>query len=155
MSSTRANGFSRRWRAITGAHEACRRALVVSHYHLHVLTQPTPNITAADVERVVRRDYAADRVDEVHKMLGEYGQEDWHPEVDRVRMAILKLAAGNFDELRMHLEIAKRDFRDVLSAAEYPGYTKKWFHIDKLPPHEKQEIIDADWKQYQDWLQRK
>jgi len=104
---------------------------------------------------VVRRDYAADRVDEVHKMLGEYGPEDWHPEVDRVRMAILKLAAGNLAELRMHLEIAKRDFRDVLSEAEYPLYTKKWFRIDTLPADEQQRIIDADWTQYEDWLKRK
>jgi predicted metal-dependent hydrolase len=119
------------------------------------MTQPHPNVTVADVERVVRRDYAADRVDEVHKMLSEYGAEDWHPEVDRVRMAILKLAAGNFEELRMHLEIAKRDFRDVLSEAEYPLYTKKWFRIDTLPADEQQRIIDADWKQYEDWLKRK
>ena len=119
------------------------------------MTQPHPDVTAADVERIVRRDYPADRVDEVLTMLGEYGAEDWHPEVDRVRMSILKLAAGNLEELRMHLEIAKRDFRDVLSVAEYPAYTKKWFHIDKLPPYEKQEIIDADWEQYQDWLNRK
>ena len=119
------------------------------------MTQPHPTVTAADVERVVRRDCPADRVDEVLTILSEYGAEDWHPEVDRVRMAILKLAAGNFEELRMHLEIAKRDFRDVLSEAEYPLYTKKWFHIDTLPADEQQRIIDADWKQYQDWLQRK
>ena len=67
------------------------------------MTQPTPNVTDADVERVVRRDFPAERVDEV-------------------------LATG---------------------------YTKKWFHIDKLPEDEKQRIIDADWKQYQDWLERR
>jgi hypothetical protein len=26
------------------------------------------------------------------------------------------------------------------------------FHIDKLPADERQRIVDADWKQYQDWL---
>ena len=120
-----------------------------------IVTQPTPKITPADVERIVRRDYPAHRVDEVHAMLSEYGGEDWHPEVDRVRLAILKLTAGNLEELRMHIEIAKRDFRDVLSVAEYPAYTKKWLRIDTLPADEQQRIIDADWKQYEDWLKRK
>jgi hypothetical protein len=118
------------------------------------VTQPHPDVTAADVDRVVRRDYPADLVDDVHQMLNEYGQEDWHPEIDRVRMAILKLAAGNLEELRTQVGIAQRDFRDVLSEAEYPLYTKKWFRIDKLPPDEQQKIIDADWKQYQAWLNR-
>ena len=118
------------------------------------MTQPTPTVTAADVDRIVRRDFPADRVDEVHARLIDYGSEEWHPEIDRVRLAVLKLAAGNLEELRMHLGIAKIDFRDVLSAAEYPLYTKKWFHIDKLPPDERQQIIDADWKQYQAWLTR-
>jgi len=119
------------------------------------MTQPHPNITGADVERIVRRDFPADRVDEVFAMLNEYGREDWHPEIDRVRMATLKLAAGSVEQLRMHIGAAKMDFRDVLSVAEYPGYTKKWFRIDKLPEEERQRIIDADWKQYQDWLTRR
>lgn len=118
------------------------------------MTQPHPDVTAADVDRIARRDFPADRIDDVHQMLGEYGSEDWHPEIDRVRMAILKLAAGNLEELRAQVGIAKRDFRDVLSEAEYPLYTKKWFRIDKLPPDEQQKIIDADWKQYQAWLNR-
>jgi hypothetical protein len=118
------------------------------------MTQPHADVTAADVERIARRDYPPDRVDEVLSILDEYGGEDWHPEPDRVRMAVLKLAGGKFDQLRMHIEAAKMDFRDVLSEAEYPLYTKKWFHIDKLPEAERQQIIDSDWKQYQDWLTR-
>ena len=118
------------------------------------MTQPHPDVTAADVDRIVRRDYPADRVDDVHQMLSEYGSEDWHPEIDRVRMAILKMAGGNIEELRMHVGVAKADFRDVLSVAEYPSYTKHWLHIDKLPPDEQQELIDSDWQQYQAWLNR-
>ena len=49
---------------------------------------------------------------------------------------------------------AKGDFRDVLGEAEYPGYTKRMFWIEKLPQDEQQRIIDADWRQSQDWLTR-
>ena len=39
--------------------------------------QPHPTVTGADVERIVQRDFPADRVVEVLAMLGEYGSEDW------------------------------------------------------------------------------
>src|SRR5688572_9487840 len=116
--------------------------------------QPHPNVTSADVEHVVRRDFPAERFAEVMAMLNEYGAEDWQREADRVRLAVLKLAAGSMERLRYEVEGAKRDYRDVLGPAEYPGYGKRVGGREKLPPEEEQRIIDADWKQYQDWLTR-
>lgn len=116
--------------------------------------QPHPNVSSADVERIVRRDFPAERVEEVLALLDEYGTEDWRREPHRVRLAVLKLAAGNMDRLRYQIEGAKRDYRDVLGPAEYPGYGKRWFRIEELPPDERRRIIDADWQQYQDWLSR-
>ena len=117
-------------------------------------TQPTPDVTGADVERIVRRDFAAERAVEVLAMLGEYGEETWQREPDRVRLAVLKLAAGDLQRLRYEIEGAKRDYRDVLGSAEYPGYTKRMFRIGELAQDEQQRIIDADWRQYRDWLAR-
>jgi hypothetical protein len=116
--------------------------------------QPTPTVTNADVERVVRRDFPAERVPEVLAMLDEYGTETWQREPHRVRLAALKLAAGSIERLRYQVEGAKRDYRDVLAPAEYPGYSKRMFRIRDLPQDEQQRIIDDDWKQYQDWLTR-
>jgi len=75
-------------------------------------------------------------------------------ERDRVQLAVLKLSNKNFDDLRRYANWATTDYRDVLGPAEYPGYTKKMFRIDKLPEAERQRIIDADWKQYQEWFKR-
>jgi len=36
-------------------------------------------------------------------------------------------------------------------SAEYPG-TKEMFHLDKASEEEKRRVIDADWRQYNDWL---
>ena len=58
-------------------------------------TQPTPKVTGADVERIVRRDFPADKVSEVLAILDQYGKESWHREPHRVRLAALKLAAGS------------------------------------------------------------
>jgi hypothetical protein len=118
------------------------------------MTQPTPNVTSADVERVVRRDFPVERFVEVMAILKEYGTEEWQREADRVRLATLKLAAGSIERLRFEVEGAKADYRDVLGPAEYPGYGKRVGGRRKLPLEEVERIIDADWKQYQDWLTR-
>ena len=117
-------------------------------------TQPSPTVTGADVERIVRRDFPADRTVEVLAMLDEYGKETWQREPHRVRLAALKLAAGDIKRLRYEIEGAKCDYRDVLGPAEYPGYTKRMFRIGELAQEEQQRIIDADWRQYQEWLTR-
>ena len=70
--------------------------------------QPTPTVSSADVESVVRRDFPADRVAEVLTLLGEYGTESWPRESDRVRLAALKLASGSLDMLSQEIEVAKR-----------------------------------------------
>jgi len=116
--------------------------------------QPIPNVTGADVERIVRRDFPADRAMEVLAMLEEYGKESWQREPHRVRLAALKLAAGDLQRLRDEVDAAKSDYREVLAPAEYPDYTKRMFRIEELPQDEQQRIIDADWKQYQSWLTR-
>jgi hypothetical protein len=114
--------------------------------------QPVPSVSEGDVERVVRRDYSAEQINQVLAALREYGRETWHRERNRVQLAVLKLAAGDLNALHSHLEIAKRDYRDVIAFAEYPGY------FTKVPPNAKPsdpahaEVIDADWKQYQQWL---
>lgn len=117
--------------------------------------QPSPDVTRADVERIVQRDFPADRSAEVLALLDEYGTESWQREPDRVRLAVLKLAAGSLERLRYQIEQAKCEYRDVLGAAEYPRYTKVWFRIDKLPPDERLRVIEADWRQYQDWFTRR
>jgi len=114
--------------------------------------QPIPTVTGVDVERIVRRDYSANRVPEALAILEEYGNAAWHREAHRVRIAVLKLAAGNLQRLRSEMDSAKCDYRDVLAAAEYPGYFKQVPGPGRLRPEEERRIIEADWKQYQDWL---
>lgn len=109
--------------------------------------QPTPNVTRKDVERIARREFP-EFFTEAMAVLEEYTNR----ERDRVQVAVLKLAAGSMQELRRYIEWAKCDWRDVLGPAEYPGYGKKMFRIEKFSLEEKQKIINADWKQYSDWL---
>lgn len=113
--------------------------------------QPIPTLSRADVERVVRRDYPPEQLARVIAILDGYGGKDWQPESDRVHLAALKLAAGDVEELARLLDGC--DYRDLLAAAEYPGYTKRW-DIYRLPTSEFQRTIDEDWAQYVGWLNR-
>ena len=87
-------------------------------------------------------------------MLEEYGTKSWHREACRVRVDAMKLAAGSIERLHYEIEGAKCDYRDIIAAAEYPSYGRRVHGPGQLPPGEVQRIIDADWKQYQDWFRR-
>jgi hypothetical protein len=115
--------------------------------------QPISNVSRADVERVVRREYPPEQFEEVLAILDVYGKADWHREKDRVQLAALKLAGGNADKL-LELICDMQDYRDILVNAEYPAYLKEpqsW----KLPGAEKQRLSKQDRAQYTEWLYRK
>ena len=114
--------------------------------------QPVPKVDRADVERIVRRDFPAGVFEEILGILDRY-QSDHGPSAGaRVHLAALKLADGNREALRKWVEDAQRDFRDVLADAEYPRYMRTV--PGPSQPRNVDEIIEADWRQYQTWLNR-
>lgn len=101
----------------------------------------------------MRRDHP-DNPAEVLELLGQYGVVSWEVEVPRVRLAILRLAAGDMDRLRQQLDYAKRDYRDVLLGAEYLVYAALTLRTPNPSPDESQRAFDDDWRAYQEWLSR-
>ena len=115
-----------------------------------IVEQPVPKVAQADVDRIMHRDYRTD-ADQANTVLRAYGDKPWHREPERVMLACLKLAGGSLVRLREQIEVAKKDFRDVVAQAEYPRFCSEAF-LTKLPPDVTRQIIESDWKQYQDWL---
>jgi hypothetical protein len=60
----------------------------------------------------------------VLELLDTYGVESYERERARVQVAILKLSAGREEKVREYVDVAKRDYRDVLFWAEYPEESK-------------------------------
>ena len=116
--------------------------------------QPIPKVSNDDVKRIVHRDYPQDLYFTIMNILGEYGSESWQREKHRVRLAALKLAHGNIDELRRLIATAKRDYRDIIAPAEYPSYTKNILGLKEKDSNLKQKIIQKDWEQYTNWLRK-
>ena len=118
------------------------------------MNQPIPEVTENDVIRIVHRDFPTKQFDAVMSILNEYGTEDWQRGVNRVRLAVLKLADGDLQALRREIDVARSDYRDVLAYAEYPEYMQKVSPSAELAEVEREKIIRADWTQYQSWLNR-
>lgn len=94
----------------------------------------------------------------VRAELRKYGQETYEREADRVRLAILKLCDARVDRVIELLAAAKRDYRDVLMWAEYPGEGQAlWALRPDLSKEERlklEELRRQDRQQYDDWLKR-
>jgi hypothetical protein len=115
--------------------------------------QPTPQVSSADVERVVARDFPSG-CSHVWEILRGYNSDQGHQETARVCLAALKLAAGNIHRLASEIKNAQRDYRDVLAAAEYPEYCRSVGWSGRVSPAEQERVINADREQYSEWLAR-
>lgn len=105
------------------------------------------------MERIVVREFNTAERPQALAILQEFGKQEWmHPGASRVRLAILKLANGNMTDLRRYTRVAIENFRDVLSQAEYPRYTTE-VGFNATPEYER-KVIDDDWRQYREWLEK-
>ncbi|WP_171189959.1 hypothetical protein [Alienimonas chondri] len=103
---------------------------------------------AADVDRVLARDYAADR-SAVEAALAAAGLG---PDKARVTLAALKVAAGDAERLA---EIAGWDPRDLMMNAEYVAWSRQ--RLPKGTPFCQERfdrISREDFAAYRRWLGR-
>jgi hypothetical protein len=115
------------------------------------LPQPIPKVTRSDVERVAKRDFPPDGTAALDVLRGCHGLSLAAGE-HRVHLAILKLGNSNLERVRFYVDDANCDPRNVLAGAEYPEYARAF--AGSRPLEQQKRIIDSDWKQYQDWLNR-
>ncbi len=115
--------------------------------------QPVPQVSEADIARIVAREFSPKHAAEVVLALGEYRKQSWHREVIRVRVAILKLANGRLDRLSEAIQTATKDYRDVLSQAEYPRYFQE-FSPSENDALKRSKAIAADWRHDEEWLRK-
>jgi hypothetical protein len=116
---------------------------------VRVMNQPVARYNPEDLERIIERDFEPSSVSVARALLSRYGQESWHREVLRVRMACLKCAEGDLAALKREVEDACCDYRDVLVAAEYPRYA------GAKDDEGRKRSIEDDWRELQEWLNRK
>jgi len=111
---------------------------------------------ATVVERKIAAMWPDRDVDEIKAILGRYGAERetvWGRR--RVHLAALKLCDGDLEKLARYVEMANRDYRDVVAFAEYPEEMRLGFvEMGKLSEAEARAVRRRDKQQYQRWLKR-
>ena len=84
----------------------------------------------ADLSAFVEEQFRPTEVQEVLTLLKSYGEKPYHREQQRVRRVIAQNSRGSLDRLRLLVDVAKIDYRDVLlgdrgeerpSGAWHPG----------------------------------
>ena len=85
------------------------------------------------------------------KILAAYGREDFHREVDRVHLGILKLSGADLPAIKQWTGLAGHDFRDLLVEAEF----RLSFGKDRLRatnPQKYQALQKKERDQYDAWI---
>jgi hypothetical protein len=75
--------------------------------------------------------------------VARYGTEPYEYEIERVRLAILKLSEGKLTELQRMTDAAKGDYRDVLMWAEYPEEGKALWSLSPDLTDEQRAELEA------------
>ena len=84
-------------------------------------------------------------------ILGEYGRKEFHLEIPRVHLGILKLAGSDVESVKRWTSLACLDWRDLLIEAEY----RYSFGKDKLRDRDPEEYAKLERKEqneYRQWL---
>lgn len=107
------------------------------------MKQPVPELSEADLTRVVQRDFA-DPSPAMALLTGDYQKLTL-----RAKIAAVKISAGSAEALRGSLEQAEVDERDVIAWAEYPRYMAT--SVETIG-HIRDQSITFDQSEYRSWL---
>ena len=107
------------------------------------------------MQRIIFRDFGGSHAESAISILKDLRSDEETGRLSpRVCLAVLKLADGDADQLRHYTKIAFEDYRDVIALAEYPRYFDEVVNKQVAEPLQ-YAIIDDDWKQYREWLEKK
>jgi hypothetical protein len=85
------------------------------------------------------------------RILSSYGRGSFHPEIERVRLGILKLSGADLSAIERWTQFACSDFRDLLVEAEY----RLSFGKDRLRvanPQKYEALKKKEREQYDAWI---
>ena len=114
------------------------------------MEQFIPQVSVADVDRIIKRDFPSNQHAIILEMIAKAGQG----EKPRIVLACLKNARSDIERLKNQLSEASGYYREIIAEAEYPNYLKKWSRADQLSETEQQKIIESDKLQFLEWFGR-
>lgn len=121
---------------------------------------PEPVSLTDTVRRKVLQSFPAEQTAEVTRVLERecannlpLSDIETSEGIERIRLAVLKVANGNQAEFRKQIDAAKSEWRDVINAAEYPEATKfGLLEYSQLDNQTREQLDKRDREQYLAWL---
>ena len=113
-----------------------------------------PRKISQAVLRKIKNYWPAEDPEKILNILRRYGQDKYEEESPRIQLAVLKLSEGDLEKLEEFVDLAKRDYRDVLAFAEYPEEIRIGFvGMGELSEEEAKALRRRDREQYLSWLE--
>lgn len=111
-----------------------------------------------DYENLLPRVLAAmfpdeDMRQEIIRKLSDYGAESFHHGRARVQLGILRLAWDRPERLDEFIDLACKDYRDLLCAAEYPLSTSD-YRLKDRDPEKYKKFQEEESARYDAWLEQ-
>jgi hypothetical protein len=124
------------------------------------IKQPSISLTDIVLKKVRKSFPEKERVEAIRLLENECGSNllrsnsDTLEGLERIRLAVVKLAQDRLPELRRQIEVAKRDWRDVINWAESPHeFGMDVVTFGKLDENTRRELRARDREQYLAWLE--
>ena len=111
--------------------------------------EPVAHISQKQIVRIVRKDFGNRQHTRILRTLSKYKSETDRDNY-RVWAAILKLSGSRIQKLESNVKKARFDFRDIITAAEYPEYSQ--CALSRISYFTRKRIFLRDWTQYRKWL---
>ena len=109
--------------------------------------------TRKQVIHKIGRVWPGEELDQILRILDQYGMDHSEFNQSRVHLAIIKESEGRVERLPELTSVAKRDYRDIVAWAEYPEEFRMSAAEMKSLSHEgRQAILERDRNQYLRWL---
>ena len=111
---------------------------------------------------IVNRDYASLLPQVMRKLFPEDRRREevegilasaTYNEPERVRLGILRVSDGSFEQMKRLVQLASEDWRDLLCVAEYPLSSKE-HGLREKDPLKYDALLAKEQTQYEDWLKK-
>jgi len=112
--------------------------------------QPAAEISNNELEYLIERDYL-DKSNLVKEKLNKIISNS-HQRKNRISAAVLKIANTDLTKINNLIKMANQDYRDVISAAEYPRAIKTGLTYQN--EDEMKSDFLKDWNEYIEWKEK-
>jgi len=115
--------------------------------------QPVPTISDEKLDFLISREFPYEK-ELVRTKLNNI-KSDSENAKNRICTSVLKVADKKLDKIDFLVKRANKDFRDIVSEAEYPRAHKSGFALFDQEEKIVRDVLLSDWEEYSTWTEKR